>query len=61
MASRWDSFESWALRESSPEACLRYTAGDYFLSAHDETNPTCLPFEPLRCHCFITKSTFGQR
>ncbi len=34
-------------------------SGDYFLSAHDETNPTCLPFEPQRCHCFITESTFG--
>jgi putative mRNA 3-end processing factor len=34
-------------------------SGDYFLSAHDERNPTCPPFEPLRCHCFITESTFG--
>jgi putative mRNA 3-end processing factor len=34
-------------------------SGDYFLSAHDETNPTCAPFEPVRCHCFITESTFG--
>ncbi|HSW08554.1 ligase-associated DNA damage response exonuclease [Aquabacterium sp.] len=34
-------------------------SGDYYLSAHDEANPTCLPFEPLRCHCFITESTFG--
>ncbi|MBI5258975.1 MAG: ligase-associated DNA damage response exonuclease [Burkholderiales bacterium] len=34
-------------------------SGDYFLSAHDERNPTCEPFEPLRCHCFITESTFG--
>ncbi len=34
-------------------------SGDYYLSAHDETNPTCPPFEPLRCHCFITESTFG--
>ncbi len=34
-------------------------SGDYFLSAHDERNPTCLPFEPVRCHCFITESTFG--
>ena len=34
-------------------------SGDYFLSAHDEANPTCLPFEPQRCDCFITESTFG--
>jgi len=35
-------------------------SGDYFLSAHDEDrNPTCLPFEPVRCDCFITESTFG--
>ena len=34
-------------------------SGDYFLSAHDERNPTCEPFEPLRCDCFITESTFG--
>jgi putative mRNA 3-end processing factor len=34
-------------------------SGDYFLSAHDERNPTCQPFEPLRCDCFITESTFG--
>ena len=24
-----------------------------------EDNPTCAPFEPVRCHCFITESTFG--
>ena len=34
-------------------------SGDYFLSAHDERNPTCDPFEPVACHCFITESTFG--
>ncbi len=34
-------------------------SGDYYLSAHDERNPTCPPFEPVRCHCFITESTFG--
>ncbi|MEK8050157.1 ligase-associated DNA damage response exonuclease [Ideonella sp. DXS22W] len=34
-------------------------SGDYFLSAHDESNATCAPFEPVRCHCFITESTFG--
>ena len=25
----------------------------------DEHNATCAPFEPLRCDCFITESTFG--
>lgn len=34
-------------------------SGDYFLSAHDESNGTCTAFEPVRCHCFITESTFG--
>lgn len=30
-------------------------SGDYKL----HPDPTCAPFEPLRCHCFITESTFG--
>lgn len=34
-------------------------SGDYYLSAVDETNPTCAPFEPVRCNTFITESTFG--
>jgi putative mRNA 3-end processing factor len=34
-------------------------SGDYYLSAHDEANPTCPPFEPVPCHCFVTESTFG--
>lgn len=35
-------------------------SGDYFLSGHgDDANPTCTPFEPLRCHCFITEATFA--
>ena len=34
-------------------------SGDYFVSAHDEHNPTCASFEPVRCDCFITESTFG--
>ena len=35
-------------------------SGDYFASAHeDDRNPTCAPFEPVRCDCFITESTFG--
>ena len=40
-------------------------SGDYFtsgasaLGAAAEDNSTCAPFEPVRCHCFITESTFG--
>jgi putative mRNA 3-end processing factor len=35
-------------------------SGDYFCSAHEnDTNPTCAPFEPVRCDCFVTESTFG--
>jgi putative mRNA 3-end processing factor len=35
-------------------------SGDYFLSGHEaDANTTCAPFEPVRCDCFITESTFG--
>ena len=38
-------------------------SGDYFVAgATDdafEANATCAPFEPVRCDCFITESTFG--
>jgi putative mRNA 3-end processing factor len=30
-------------------------AGDYKRAA----DPTCTPFEPLRCHAFVTEATFG--
>ena len=30
-------------------------SGDYKL----DKDRTCAPFEPVRCHCFITESTFG--
>ena len=30
-------------------------SGDYKRQA----DPTCLPFEPVRCHTFVTESTFG--
>ena len=30
-------------------------SGDY----KTEPDPTCAPFEPVRCHTFITESTFG--
>jgi putative mRNA 3-end processing factor len=34
-------------------------SGDYFASGVADRNTTCAPFEPVRCHCFITESTFG--
>jgi putative mRNA 3-end processing factor len=34
-------------------------SGDYYVSGAGDRNPTCSAFEPLRCHCFITESTFG--
>jgi putative mRNA 3-end processing factor len=30
-------------------------SGDY----KTESDPTCMPFEPVRCHTFVTESTFG--
>ncbi|NUZ05785.1 ligase-associated DNA damage response exonuclease [Piscinibacter koreensis] len=38
-------------------------SGDYYVAGSRddpaEGNATCDPFEPVRCHCFITESTFG--
>jgi putative mRNA 3-end processing factor len=34
-------------------------SGDYFVSGANDDNSTCAPFEPVRCDCFITESTFG--
>jgi putative mRNA 3-end processing factor len=34
-------------------------SGDYFVSGVGDGNTTCEPFEPVRCHCFVTESTFG--
>ena len=34
-------------------------SGDYFVSGAGDANPTTPPFEPLRCDCFVTESTFG--
>src|SRR3954452_12780483 len=38
-------------------------SGDYYVAGSvadaREDNQTCAPFEPVRCHCFITESTFG--
>lgn len=31
-------------------------SGDY----KTEADPTCAPFEPLRCHTFLTEATFGH-
>ena len=30
-------------------------SGDY----KTDPDPTCSPFEPVRCHTFVTESTFG--
>ena len=35
--------------------CRVVVSGDYKLAP----DPTCVPFEPLRCHTFVTESTFG--
>jgi putative mRNA 3-end processing factor len=37
------------------EGFVAVVAGDYKLAA----DPTCRPFEPVRCHLFLTESTFG--
>jgi putative mRNA 3-end processing factor len=39
-------------------------SGDYFVAGDHggdggDHNSTCPPFEPVRCHCFITESTFA--
>ncbi|MFN0182292.1 MAG: ligase-associated DNA damage response exonuclease [Aquabacterium sp.] len=34
-------------------------SGDYDCRADGEANPTCTAFEPVRCDCFVTESTFG--
>jgi putative mRNA 3-end processing factor len=34
-------------------------AGDYQFSTLGDRNPTCEPFEPVRCDCFVTEATFG--
>jgi putative mRNA 3-end processing factor len=39
--------------ESSGE--IWAVSGDYEV----EPDPTCTPFEPLRCHTFVTEATFG--
>ena len=39
--------------EHEGEVCV--VSGDYKV----EADPTCAPFEPVRCHTFVTESTFG--
>lgn len=39
--------------ERNGETCV--VSGDYKLAA----DSTCAPFEPVRCHTFVTESTFG--
>jgi putative mRNA 3-end processing factor len=40
--------------------CVWVASGDYFASGVEgDVNATCAPFEPVRCDCFITESTFG--
>jgi putative mRNA 3-end processing factor len=39
--------------EVAGEVCV--VSGDYKL----QDDPTCPPFEPIRCHTFVTESTFG--
>ncbi len=34
-------------------------SGDYFVSGAGDANARCAAFEPVRCDCFITESTFG--
>lgn len=34
-------------------------SGDYFVSGAGDDNRTCTAFQPVRCDCFITESTFG--
>ncbi len=34
-------------------------SGDYFVSGAGDANASCAAFEPVRCDCFITESTFG--
>ena len=34
-------------------------SGDYFVSGAGDVNPTCHPFEPVRCDVFVTECTFG--
>ena len=34
-------------------------SGDYKFMQGDDVDPTCAPFEPVRCDVFITESTFG--
>jgi putative mRNA 3-end processing factor len=43
------------VRVESPEGEVWVVSGDY----KREPDPTCAPFEPLRCDVFVTDATFG--
>jgi putative mRNA 3-end processing factor len=43
------------IRLESPDEGVWVVAGDYKRAA----DPTCAPFEPVRCDTFVTESTFG--
>ena len=43
------------VRIEAPDGEVWVVSGDYKL----DPDPTCEPFEPVRCHTFITESTFG--
>ena len=48
---------SWARRR-----CGSNTRGEVWVASGDykiEPDGTCAPFEPIRCHAFISESTFG--
>ncbi|MGA0609844.1 ligase-associated DNA damage response exonuclease [Caldimonas sp. KR1-144] len=34
-------------------------SGDYRFAPGEPADPTCAPFQPQRCDCFVTESTFG--
>ena len=45
------------------QGCVWVASGDYFVAGSSddprEHNATCASFEPVRCDCFVTESTFG--
>ncbi len=43
------------VRIETPEGGVTVVSGDYKVHA----DPTCEPFEPVRCHTFISECTFG--
>jgi len=41
------------------EGRVAVVSGDYKDDRHPGADPTCVPFEPLRCHLFVSEATFG--